>query len=116
LKLEITLTESQLGMGEEGTISITRGFASMMEETLDYITKTGDGVIARKTGGLQGQIDNITRQIKEFDERLALRRESLVKKWAELEMILGELQTEQQFLTAQLENITANFAQIMGSE
>jgi flagellar hook-associated protein 2 len=116
LKLKVTLTQSQLGTGDEGTITITRGFASVLEGALDSITKTGDGVIARKTGGLQGQIDSITKQIEDFDERLALRRESLVKKWTALEMVLAELQTEQDFLASQLASITSNFTQIIGNE
>ena len=112
VKLKITLTESQLKSGEEGMITITRGFASVMTEGLENITKSGDGVIARKTSGLQGQVDNITQRVKEFDERLALRRESLVKKWAELESVLSQLQTEQGFLESQLANIESNWAQI----
>jgi flagellar hook-associated protein 2 len=115
LKLKITLTESQLGIGDEGTVLITRGFASVFKETLDSITKTGNGVIARKTNGLQGQVDNIASQIRELDERLALRRESLIKKWGELEMILSQLQTEQAFLSSQLSNIESNFSQMIGN-
>ncbi len=115
VKMKITLTESQLNSGDEGTITITRGFASVMEEGLDYITKSQDGVIARKTNGLKGQVDNIAQRVKEFDERLALRRESLILKWAELETVLSQLQTEQGFLESQLANIDSNWSQIRGN-
>ncbi len=116
LKLRVTLTSSDLGVGDEGTITVTKGIASVLSEALDDITKAGDGVIARKTGGLQGQIDSIKKQITDFDERLALRRESLVKRWIEFETLLSQLQTEETFLASQLENITANFSQILGKE
>ena len=115
LKLRVTLTESQLGEGNEGTVAVTRGMASVFVGALDDITKTKDGVIARKTGGIQKQIDSIKQQIEDFDERLELRRESLTKKWAELETVLAQLQAEQSYLSSQLENINANFAQILGN-
>ncbi len=114
LKLKITLTSSQLGSGDEGTITITRGFASAFKEMVDTISKSDDGVIARKTKALQGQIDNYAQQVKAFDERLALRRESLAKKWSDLEVVLSQLQTEQSYLTSQLDNISANWSQING--
>lgn len=115
LKLRITLAESDLVSGAEGTITVTKGFSSVLGATLDGITKSGDGVIARKTNGLQSQVDDIKRQVDAFDERLALRRESLVRKWAAFEAILSQLQTEEAFLTSQLEQITANLGQILGT-
>jgi len=114
LKLLITLTEAQIGSGDEGKITVTKGVATTLSESLDGMTKAEEGVLARKTGGLQRQIDSIKEQIESFDERLALRRESLVKKWAEFESMLSQLQSQQSFLTSQLENITANFSQILG--
>jgi len=112
LKLKISITESQLGDGDEGSITITRGFASAFQESLNHITKSSSGVIARKTTSLQNQISSMEKQVKEFDERLALRRESLIRKWTELEVVLSQLQNEQSFLSSQLDNISANWATI----
>jgi len=114
LKLRITLTQSQVEAGAEGSISVTRGFASAMEEALDLITKSEEGVIARKTRALQSQVDNIKEQVEDFDERLALRRERLVKQWAELEMLMSELQSEESFLSSQLSQLSSNWNQILG--
>lgn len=116
LKLTIALTDDQLADGAEGNITITRGFASTMRDALDRLTKSSDGVIARKTGGLQKQIDNIKNQIKQFDARLAMRREYLAKQWSDMETVLSQFQTEGAFLSSQLENITANFSQILGKK
>ncbi len=114
LKLLITLTQSQVNADIEGSITVTKGIATLMTEGLDRITKSSDGVIARKTTGLQRQVDDIKQQIDAFDERLALRRETLEKKWADLETLLAQLNQEQSYLETQLQNISANFSQILG--
>jgi flagellar hook-associated protein 2 len=114
LKLEITLTESQLGNGAEGAVTVTRGFASVYQEALDYITRSEEGLIAGKTRSLQNQVDSMDRQIKDIDDRLANRRITLEKKWYDLEMALAELQTEQDYLSSQLENIQSNWKEITG--
>jgi len=116
LRLLVTASSSDLGEGDEGTITVTKGVATILTEALDNLTQSGNGVIARKTTGLQNQVDNIRRQISDFDERLALRRESLVRKWMEFESILSQLQSEEAFLSSQLENVQANFAKILGKE
>ncbi|MCP4567840.1 MAG: flagellar filament capping protein FliD [FCB group bacterium] len=115
LKLKITLDESQLGDGSEGTISISRGFSSIVYDGMDRLTRSEDGVLARKTSGLQKQVDSIKEQIEKFDERLMLRRERLELKWAELEGVLSQLQSESQFLETQLASIQANTSKILGN-
>jgi flagellar hook-associated protein 2 len=114
LKLLITLTQSQVNDDAEGTITVTKGVATLMTEGLDRITKSSDGVIARKTSGLQQQVDDIKQQVKAFDDRLAYRRETLEKKWANLETLLSQLNQEKSYLDTQLQNISSNLSQMTG--
>jgi len=115
LKLLVTLTSSQVSPEAEGTITVTKGVAVLMTESLDRITKSGSGVIASKTTGLQRQVDDIKQQIDAFDKRLAIRRAALEQKWANFETLLSQLNSEQSYLSSQLDNISANFSQMTGS-
>ncbi len=112
LRLSVTLSESQLKQGDDATLTISKGVASVLGETLDRITKSGDGVIARKTGGLEKQVENIKLQVKDFDARLVLRREFLTLQFSQMEQTLSQLQSESSFLDSQLQNISANWSQI----
>lgn len=115
LQLLVTLAANQVVSGEEGSIRITRGFASSLDAMLDGMTKTG-GILDRKTSALEKQISAIKTQIAEFDKRLEKRRESLFKRFNDLETTLGNLQSQGSFLTAQLENIQANLGQMLGNK
>ena len=110
LKLEITLTAAQLVTGDEGTITITKGVASVLRKGVNWITDAHDGVLAYKTRALEAQIDGIKEYIEDFDERLMLRRERLVEKWTALEMALSQFQAQSDFLTSQLAQISSNFS------
>lgn len=115
LSLKVTLAGSDLVNGSEGSIIYSKGISSIINDSLESITQSEDGVIARKTKGLQNEVDGIKEQIKDFDERLELRRQRLIEQWAELETVLAQLQSENSFLTTQLDQISANTAAILGN-
>ena len=116
LQLEVTLTVEQLAEGIEGTISVTRGIASIVKEMVDNVTKSGDGIVDTKIKSLDKQVANIQKQVKAFDERLAIRRETLARDFMEMEIALSQFQTQSSFLDSQLANINANFAKILGNQ
>jgi flagellar hook-associated protein 2 len=109
LKLRITLNESQITDGVEGTISIARGIASRLSDTVDSLSQAGDGMLDRRIKGVQNQITFLQQRIDEFDARLALRRESLYKKFYAMEQALGNFSAIGDFLTGQLSNINVNW-------
>jgi flagellar hook-associated protein 2 len=102
LKLKITLTNRDLVGGAEGTISIFRGIASQIDKTLDNITKSTDGSIARRTSALNKQIEDLKEQIADYDERLAARKEDLYKQYQAMEEAMSEYQTIGTYLEQQL--------------
>jgi flagellar hook-associated protein 2 len=116
LKLKITLAGNQLlAGGPEGMISISRGLASKLDGTLENITKSVDGSIARRTSSLDKQIESITKQIAEYEERLERRRESLYEQFNAMEEALAQYQSEGTYLETQLSNLSANWATILGN-
>jgi len=109
LKLKITLTESQLIAGPEATITITKGVAARMAEYVDSVTKSGDGTFDRRIKSYQNQIAELAKSIASIDELLEIRRQSLYEQFYEMELLLGQLNTEGQFLADQLAGINVNW-------
>lgn len=113
LKLKITLSGNQLVSGAEGTITTARGLATRIDKTLENITKSIDGSIARQTSALNKQIEAIDKQIEDYNERLERRREDLYKQFLVMEDALAQYQAEGSYLTTQLESISNNWNQIL---
>lgn len=109
LKLKITLTEAQLIAGPEATITITKGIAARMAEYVDSVTKSGDGAFDRRIKSYQNQIAELTKSIASIDKLLEIRRQSLYDQFYEMEMLLGQLNTEGEFLANQLAGINVNW-------
>lgn len=111
LKLKVTLTSHDLMAGAEGVITIARGLASQVDKTLDGITKSIDGSIARRVSALNDQIENLTNQINDYDKRLAVRKEDLMTKFNAMEQALAQYKTESSYLTTQLSSLSTTLGQ-----
>lgn len=109
LRLRVTLMAAQLGAGAEGTISTVRGVASKMGTIVGSLTRGTDGTFDMRIKGYQNQVEDLSERIEKIDERLALRRESLFKKWYEMEVALGRLNSVSSFLTSQLGSLNTNW-------
>ena len=114
IRLEVKLDSTDLVSGSEGTVTFTRGFASRLNRAVDSIARAQDGSLARRSQGIQSQIDDLKAQIAAQDERLAVRREKLYERFSALESALSQFQSQSQFLQAQLGQIAANTNSITG--
>ncbi|HUU45411.1 MAG TPA: flagellar filament capping protein FliD [Acidobacteriota bacterium] len=108
VSLEVKLEQADLVGGAEAKVTFTRGFAARLNRVATAIARSVDGSIARRTKGIQAQIDDLRDQIEDQEERLAVRRAKLYERFVELERVLGEFQSQQQFLTQQLSQLSAN--------
>jgi flagellar hook-associated protein 2 len=108
LRVEARLADSDLVSGAEATLTWARGFAARLDRAVDAISRSVDGSIARRTKGIQTQIDDLRDQIADQEERLAARRERLFKRFTDLETALSRFQTQSSFLEQQLSQLSAN--------
>jgi flagellar hook-associated protein 2 len=113
--LKVTLEDYQLESGVEGTISVSKGVGARLEERLLSYTKSTDGLISRRVKSYEGQITQLTDSIAEIDERLAMRRERLMKQWQRLEEVLGQMQAQSTFLNNGLAQVNANWNATSGN-
>ena len=52
-----TLTEDQMLLGVDGSITITKGVASRLKDFVDSITKSIDGTLDRRISAYQKQVE-----------------------------------------------------------
>ncbi|UCD16226.1 MAG: flagellar filament capping protein FliD, partial [Candidatus Zixiibacteriota bacterium] len=116
LKLRITLNDEDMVPGVDGTVTVRRGLGFIVDKTLDNITKSIDGSIARRTSALEAQIDDIDDRIVFYEERLARKREQLYQEFLEMEEILSQFQSQGTYLQAQLAGLQNNWNQILGNK
>lgn len=109
LVLRITLDESQVSIGIEGTVDINKGIAARLRDKINSYLLEGDGLFDRKVKGYENQITDISEQVRKIDERLELRRESLYKQYYAMETALAEFQSTSQFLDTQLAGLNSNW-------
>ena len=113
LRILVTLTEAQLtSQGSfQGTVAVSRGIASKLEEFLAFLTdQTQDGAIQSAIAEANGRIDDLTKAIESATIKSGKERTRLLNQFAKLEQSLGSLQTTSTFLSGQLKQIEANSA------
>ncbi len=109
LVLKVTMDEASVTDAVEGVVSYVQGLASILQDAVINITQIDTGIIDSRITSYEKQIETIKDQVENIDERLALRRESLYKKFYEMETILGKLNAQSQFLETQFAGINGNW-------
>lgn len=108
LAVKVTLTQAQLDSDtDEATVTIARGVAGRMQSVLDSLTLSQNGIIDRKIKGVQNQVDDIAEQIEAYNKRMEQKRQSLFEKFYAMEEAVGQLNSQGQFLSAQLSSLTS---------
>ncbi len=109
LKIKVTAGVEDLIDGSEGRVSVTKGIAAKLGDTLDSLTANGDGMLDSRIRAYQNQIDNIAERVKDIDERLVIRRRNLQEQFNAMEVALGQLNTTSTYLESQLQSLNANW-------
>ena len=109
LVLRVTLDETQVISGAEGQVTVTKGVAARLKDVVESLTKAEEGTFDRRIKSYQSQVDTIAKRVAEIDERLKLRRESLLQKYYLMEQTLGEMQSIGNYLESQLAGINTNW-------
>jgi flagellar hook-associated protein 2 len=81
------------------------GFATALEALGKRFSNSTDGVVTSLVKGRQSSIDGLNDAIDAWDSRLELRRSSLEKQYAALEVALGKLQSQGNWLAGQLNSL-----------
>ncbi len=108
LQIRVTLTASQVQPGVDGTLTMTRGLASRLDQTLGKMLDAVTGRIKIVNNGFDDKLKAlqtaIDRQNKFFDQQ----QKKLNDQFIALETTISALQTTATFLTAQLAGINGD--------
>lgn len=109
LQLKITLTEAQLATDGNGSITINKGIAAVLSDRVSSATRATDGLFDRRIASYKRQIELLQDRVEDIDERLDIRRETLLAQFYAMETTLSELSSQSTYLQNQLAQITANW-------
>jgi flagellar hook-associated protein 2 len=84
------------------------GFAGRMQDVADAASDPIDGTITDTIAGRNSSITRLETGIEDWDRRLELRRSSLERQYAALEVALSQLSSQSSWLTSQLAGLTGN--------
>ena len=90
--------------GEAGTIRLNDGLGSSFSKLLSNFIDT-DGILSTKISSFDSAISRIESQITRVNERASLLEERLRKQFVNLEVTLGRLNAQGDFLTQQLKTL-----------
>jgi flagellar hook-associated protein 2 len=76
------------------------GAADGLEDRLDSLTDTVDGLFTTERNSVQNTIDSLTDRIEQIDSLLAVRQERLLQEFINMERVIGQLQSQQDALSA----------------
>ncbi len=102
LKLYISLTGNQVGPGAEGNMVFTKGVGTKVMEYINDVMEPEKGALDIYTKNIEEQLDNYQEELKTLEERISTKREKLTLKFAKMESQLGQLKSEQKYMTGQL--------------
>ncbi|MFQ5537731.1 MAG: flagellar filament capping protein FliD [Gemmatimonadota bacterium] len=95
------------GTGSVGTLTYSRGIASLMELAADVLLDAASGTIQGVTDRLDTQKQGIEDRIAEFEDRLDRRRDQLIRKFSALEEAMAKAQQQAAWIQSQLGALVA---------
>lgn len=84
------------------------GIGNKLNTILDNMTDSLSGYVAAKQNTLQDQMDDIDQKISDMEVRLKREETQLTNKFVAMETMLSQLQSQQQWLTGQLNALSSS--------
>ena len=89
-----------------------QGVGEKIQGLLEGFTQLSTGILDGRRGTIGSQLLEVQADLQKFDQRLEDREGELIREFATLEIALGQIQIQSQFLTAQLaalQNVLTGF-------
>lgn len=95
-----------ISAGDTGTMRITVGVAEEVSYRTGFFTEfSTEGAIFNERRSIETRISEFQSRIDDLEQRVKKNQEALKSKYARLEVTLGQLQGQQDYLTQQLTNL-----------
>ena len=107
LILEIPNLET-LAFGDLGSVQISKGILSSLQRTLSEWTDSDTGAIPNKRASVQANIAQANEQIARHEQRMVQVEERMRRQFTNLEITMGQLQMQSDFITQQMAILSGN--------
>ena len=107
LQVRVTLAESQVNAGVEGTLNLSRGISGQLDQTISSMLDAEKGILSTVNKQFEDQIASVDASISRVDAITTAKREYLTRQFANLERILGDLQSTSSLLSSQLSSLNS---------
>lgn len=97
----LTLVVPAGAVGAQGSVTVADGFSSVVDRVLRSAEGV-DGSVARARNAIEGRIDDATRNIQAFEDRLAIRERTIRSQFVALESAMARMGSQASWLASQL--------------
>jgi flagellar hook-associated protein 2 len=101
LALLVTLTPAQVTNTPEAAVTVTRGIASRLADTLNGMLDPVTGRLATIDQSFQDQLTQLQQAVTEQNQLIAAKQQNLVNEFATMEQTIAQLQSTSSFLSNQ---------------
>ncbi|MCX7385304.1 MAG: flagellar filament capping protein FliD, partial [Planctomycetales bacterium] len=105
LQVQVTLGPTQVAPGIDGTITVSRGLASALDQTLGKLLDNANGLLASVDDGFDGQLKSLQSSIDRQTNLFGLQEASIRKQFQALETAISQLNSTSSYLGGQLANL-----------
>lgn len=102
IQLRVTLNSSQVTGDVEGQLTVARGFASQLDQTISAMLDPVTGRIKNTNDSFDDQIESIDLSIQNTEELIQIKSEQLIAEFIAMEQALNNIQNQNSFLISQL--------------
>lgn len=96
-------------LGLLGTVDYQPGLAARTVELTTAVTDDEGGTLTSAADFAQQRVDDFNDQIERYEDRLIVRETNLRRQWANLQTLLGGLQSQSDWITGQLATLNNNW-------
>jgi flagellar hook-associated protein 2 len=107
LQVQVTLSPAQILGGSEGTVTVTRGVASRLDQALNRLLNAETGKLSTVNQRFEETIESLQSSIDRQNAAFELQQQRLIEQFTALETAMSQLQSTSSFLSGQLAGIAS---------
>jgi flagellar hook-associated protein 2 len=105
LQLSVTLTPGQVVAGIEGTVTVSRGLASSLDQVIGQLINTETGILTSVDDGFTRQIESVDKSIERQTTLFDLQEASIRQQFQALETAISQMNATSSYLGGQLASL-----------
>ncbi len=105
LQISVTLGPGQVVSGIEGTVQVSRGLASLLDQALSQILNVETGILSSVDDGFDSQIESVQKSIDRQKSLFDLQEASIRKQFQTLETAISQMNATSSYLGGQLASL-----------